>query len=269
MKDAAELGRYLRDPINGWLLRSTVGIHTLDWLGIPYVVGSAVCLECRSGHALLTADHVLKGNWRRGLFLRPGKKDEPLISLNGCRFASLQEHGRDLDLAVMLLTPDITARMHSRTYWLGAENILDSDESLEGRQLVVFGFPVERFFWNPTRREVEVRSLMYSTSLYDNQRGAWEEDTTFNQKYALDLDFAPENSVGISGAKHKHPTPKGLSGGGIWLLSSPGEGDPPVMLVAIQHRWHRRLHALRGTRIVGLTEEIEPVQRVGTSAPPG
>jgi hypothetical protein len=102
---------------------------------------------------------------------------------------------------------------------------------------------------------------MYTTSLYDNRRGAREDDATFNQKYAIDLDFAPKNSVGISGAKHKHPTPKGLSGGGIWLLPSASEGDPPLMLVAIQHRWHRRLHALRGTRMVGLTEEIEPVRR--------
>ena len=259
MKDVEALGGYLRDHVKGWLLRSTVGIYTVDWFGAPSIVGSAVCLECTSGPALITADHVLQGNWKRGMFLR--RSDDSLISLNRCRFASLQEHGLDLDLAVMLLTPEIAAGMHPPTYWLGAENILDEDESLEDRQLVVCGFPVERFSWNPARRGGRVRSLMYTTGLYDNRRGAWEDDATFNQKYAIDLDFAPEGSVGITGAKHKHPTPKGLSGGGIWLLPPPGEGDFELKLVAIQHRWHRRLHALRGTRIVGLTEEIEPVRR--------
>jgi hypothetical protein len=102
---------------------------------------------------------------------------------------------------------------------------------------------------------------MYTTSLYDNRRGAREDDATFNQKYAIDLDFAPKNSVGISGAKHKHPTPKGLSGGGIWLLPSGAKVIRPSCSSRFSITGIARLHALRGTRMVGLTEEIEPVRR--------
>lgn len=253
-----ELASYLDTHVRPWLLRSTVGLYTRDWFGFPRVLGTAVCMESRSGFALITAAHVLKADLKRGLFLLPGSPGGSLISLHGCQSASLHEDGRELDVAVILLMPHIAERMHARTFWLTRENILDSSENLHGERLAIFGYPVERFAWNPARHELGTRSLLYLTSLYDGERGTWGEDDGFNSKYAFDLDFAPQNSIGLTGVTSKHPKPKGLSGGGIWVLLEPREDGPPVMLVGIQHRWHRVLHALRGTRITGFTEEIEP-----------
>jgi hypothetical protein len=256
--DPTEVAKSLAANVTPWLLRSTVGLYTQDWLGFPRVVGSAVCMESKSGPALITAGHVLTTKLKRGLYLLPGSSQGSLISLHGCRSASLHEDGRQLDLAVILLKPEIVERMHTKTYWLTHEDILDSEESLESERLVIFGYPVERFAWNPARHELQTRSLLYLTALYDGERGSWEEDDSFTSKYAFDLDFAPGNSVGADGNRSEHPTPQGLSGGGIWAFVGPRERRPPIALAGIQHRWHRELHALRGTRIVGLTEEIEP-----------
>ena len=258
---AIELGNYLTTHIKRWLLRTTVGLYTRDWLGVPRVIGSAVCLECASGFSLLTAAHVLASTPKRGLYLRPGQKDDALISLNHCRAAAMHEEGRELDLAMILLNSDITDRMHSETYWLSAKDILDDEESLEDQLLLVFGYPVERFALNPIRHELVSRALLYVTTLYEGERGPWDEDETYTAQYAVDLDFSPQSPVGTVGQKVKQPTPKGLSGGGIWILAESRESPVPIVLVGIQHRWHKILQSLRGTRIVGLTGEITPVQR--------
>lgn len=201
----SELGDCLNGPVRRFLLRCTVGLYTCDWLGVPRIVGSAVCLECKSGYSLITAAHVLGTDLKKGLYLRPGEKHDALISLHQCRIATLHKQDRHVDLAVILLSSEIAGRFHPNTYWLDGEDILDDE--------------------------------------------------------AVDLDFWPGNSVGIKGRKVSQPTPKGLSGGGIWILTERPTKQSPVMLVGIQHRWHKTLHSLRGTRIVGLTEEIEPAHR--------
>ncbi len=256
-----KIDNYILPYIQRWLLRATVGLYTVDWLGIPKVIGSAVCVECRAGFSLFTAAHVLSSDLRRGLYLRPGNGNDSLISLYKCNSVSLYKDGRDLDLAVIILNPTIARRMHSETYWLNRSNILDDEESLDDENLIVFGYPREKFALNPASRYSNFWSLLYVTTLYQGERGAWDADEGFYDEYAVDLDFSPGKPRGIHDEKLEQPTPKGLSGGGIWILTDNHENDRklPVMLVGIEHRWHKTLHSLRGTRIVGLTDEIEPV----------
>ena len=170
------------------------------------------------------------------------------------------ELGDDLNGPVMRFLLRCTVGLYTRD-WLDEQDILHDEESLEDQVLMVFGFPKEKAALNPTRHEVAVRSLLYVTGLYNGERGAWDRDDTFHDEYAVDLDFWPGHAVGIQGRRVRQPTPKGISGGGIWILTQGPAKRPPVMLVGIQHRWHKTLHCLRGTRIVGLTEEIEPVPR--------
>jgi hypothetical protein len=240
--------------------RTTVVLYVkMKWVGVPRSIGSGVPISVGPYRFIVTAAHVLDLPLaqRKNIFLSPGVLGGTLISLHDCavRGSARSEEGDRLndhiDLCAIRLTDEAVRLIGPEINFVSPDQFCYDDLSPLGTYLLAHGFPRGSFRVNLCRRTVRSRSFPYGTIPYRGERGEWSAE---DPDVYVDLDFHPERAVDDYGKRVRTPSPRGMSGCGIWRLF---DGRSPsaqwsindVRLAAIEHRWNRDLHILRGTKI--------------------
>jgi hypothetical protein len=239
--------------------RSTIVLYGKSWLGTPRILGSGVPLIVGGLNFIVTAAHTLDASLqaKRGVYLSPGVQGGRLVSLADCAVhgSAMPSSGNRIDdlidLRVIRLTDEAVDALGEGIQFIGLDRI-DADDGHRGTCYFLHGFPRGSVRINWCRRSFRSTSFPYGTIAYGGERGVWEP---MHPDIFIDLDFHPEKNVDDFGRKVRPPKPEGVSGCGIWRLF---DGRTPTAawsvddsrLVAIEHRWERSRHILRGTRIV-------------------
>lgn len=250
--------RKMQDEAAPYIKRRTVVLYGANERDEPYILGTGVPLDICGNRLIVTAAHVLDEVIRGGhaVYMSAGGEGTTLFPIvpQRVRRSAMPASGdrRDdvFDLAVIDLSSDTVVRIGGGLTFVTLADCDPLDPKNRGSYYFLQGFPSERLKVNRCRNTVTCQSLPYGTITYDGIRGLWPSVDDVH----IDLDFHPRKAADERGRRVRLPRPHGISGCGIWRLSSPGVRRSEwttanIKLVAIEHRYHSDLHLLRGTRI--------------------
>jgi hypothetical protein len=256
--DARDFIRSMHKLAAPFIAERTAVLYGATSKGRPYILGSGVPLLIADHHFILTAAHVLDSviRDRAAVYLsgsRRGGRLLPVDPLHCTRSALPTTANREddpFDTCVIELPSEMVAHVADAIAFCTLDDSDPFDEAQMGSYYFLHGYPSVRMRLDVRKSTVRCESLPYGTILYDGSRGAWPQ---FEDVH-LDLDFNPRTNVDDAGRRAILPRPQGISGAGIWRLSSAGVERSSwslanVKLVAIEHRYHESLNVLRGTRI--------------------
>lgn len=251
--------RHMHGVAAPYIGRRTVAIYGVSCIRLPYILGSGVPFQIGPCRFVLTAAHVLDRALalKRGIYLSPGTQGGRLVALDGCAVhkSQMPPSGSRLDdtydVCAIRLTEQVVQQLGPDMEFVRLTEMDWNDEALPGSYYMMHGFPLSNMRVNLCRRTVRCESLPYGTITYVGDRGNWP---AAEPAVYIDLDFDRTKSVDDHGRRVKTPSPRGVSGCGIWRLSRAGVqkstwDESHIRLVAIEHRWNRRLSVLRGTRV--------------------
>jgi len=188
-------------------------------------------------HFILTAAHHLRAIVRCNipLFIPQADPSAPALPLMGADIHTTEEDsGRDV--AAIRLPDDIVSELHSTKGFLRHSRIDQADDG-EGLY-VVFGYP-EAWTGSASPPQIISHPLIYVSRPYRGQR---YPETFYHPDVHIVLEFDQDAIDALEGARVRLPSPKGISGCGIWRVAdwradSIRRWSPTdIRLVALQHR---------------------------------
>ncbi len=220
--------------------------------------GTGVFLRIGDSHFILTAAHVLDASVYRKipLSLGPERNGGQGILLNGVKIwqsdfpekADVNDPDARLadpfDIAFIALTAEQAQSLFNLRIPITLQE-LDLAEKPKAGCFLFLGYPGDYAQSSKTVQMASVEFLRYLTEL----------DTTndTNNKINVLFRYVP-GSVYSDGTESHLPDPHGMSGCGVWRLSTPMPLEQwsldDVKLVATEHEWNRKAHFIRTTPIV-------------------
>jgi hypothetical protein len=216
--------------------------------GEPEHIGTALLLQLREGHFLLTAAHVIDWNDKTTLYLGEAGFEK----LEGEAFISLAPKGdRNLDradFALMPLDEEFVARLSAAKFVRESE-ISASVAETTGRTYVCLGYPNSKNKFNRHKGSVRPALGIYSSL---GRPSSELPEVAIESAHVL-VDFNSKYSRDDSGARIRSTALPGFSGGAIIdlgriskdTLNSPF--DPKLAALLIEG--HRDQKVILGTRI--------------------
>jgi len=186
----------------------------VDVNGVPDLIASCFFLEL-SGHVfMVTASHVLRRRYGSGLMTRGRGR---LAVLRGAAAVTGPAHSDHLDIAILKLDPQFADEQDFNpvptSMFAGLANIRNAQAR------AVCGYPISK---NKRGRAVDRRKALFTARIFTFFGNLLDGERYRRfRKSPLDhvgLDYRPP---GIDDDGHlltKLPSPRGLSGGGSWLV---------------------------------------------------
>jgi hypothetical protein len=237
--------------------RSTVSIYGYHQNAIRQN-GSGVLLQIGDEHFLLSAAHVIDFTSIHDIpyLLSPAKGTEP-VALNKFRVGTSpippnrdpkDPNMRDddlLDVGFIELNQSIVERLLPVRRFATLREV-DVDGGLKRGCYLILGYPHKLSVTDPLKQKIYSEPLRYITELCDDPADKFDPTREVQLKY-------PEKGLNAGMAEVIVPSPKGMSGCGIWRLAemkpSVKWSKDDVKLVAIDHMWHGERRFIRGTRV--------------------
>jgi hypothetical protein len=242
-------------------------------------LGSGVFLEIGQICFVLTAAHVIDNALAAlgqgyPVLLTAGLPGAGLVRLTGVRGSyspmptSKDRQDDPFDFGYIELPASVVSELRQHRHFL---HLLEVDAAYDDNPSdihMVHGYPSMALATDDARKVLEYSCLMYSSRLYQNERG-----TVRNHDPNVDLllSFTPDRSTDHLGNPARMYHPDGISGCGVWrLIDAKTDVDcwePAMMkLVGIQHTWDKTHEVLRACRIRHLItaihsryEELRPI----------
>ena len=217
-------------------------------------LGSAVLLNFRSAHYLITAGHCLK---QSNEFIKIGVLNENghLTMIRGA-VAIYEGEDNRIDLGFIKLS-DASVDVLSKTHKFLHENQLRLTSNLEDvTDYLILGYPNTKTIINHRAKKIGIEPFVYiakskSQNFYEKHR--------YNKSSSILLNFNRRRSSFVTvHEKHMSPDPRGVSGGGLWYVSTydiPELKDVSFHLCGIMIEHDAQNNFMVATRV----EEFVPV----------
>lgn len=210
--------------------------------------GSATCVELRGMRCLVTAAHVVRNQLPEniGIVFSPSPRPNNAF-VQSVKYVGGGED-EPLDIAVLVLSDAGADEIAKYKTFVGEERLLPNISSESDRLFVVYGTPEILSPMNEEQKQLQAVPLCYATISMSSMPVGLDPLNDI----ALEYPKATNISVTEVGAVEA-PSPPGMSGGGIWLVAEPVEGQfwnpQESKLVGVQHGWYKKAEWVRGTQI--------------------
>ena len=230
--------------------------------GYPGTLGSCVLVRLDSTCYAFTAAHVLRDAGSAPLWFPPRGKGEKFLRLPQSTGLTLLADCSGLDVGVLILPASTLSAFEHRVFLSGSE--IDEGDQPDETGLASFyyvlGYSGSRtqVKVSPKTRQINQKSFQVSTSIVSAAEYSREN---LSQSEHILLDFDHKEIV----IKRKLVTPprlQGVSGGGVFHLSTSTQRGP---LVAIATENRRSSRLIVGTRI---RHFINAARELSATAPP-
>jgi hypothetical protein len=235
---------------------ATTPVYVRHQRGFPEVVGTGVVAKFAGRAFVMSAAHTLDFMERQRTYVA----GERIVPVTGQFFrTSRPDYGRDsdrIDLGLIELAPDEASRLGSQFITpstLLLREIADRRPILRSKYLLL-GYPRSR---QPTRLVGDEHHAPTMNSITHEV-----EDLTLYARLGVTFDthivvhFDRRDFIDRAGSVVS-PHPRGVSGGGIWLLQNFMTDGPVVArLVAIATEFHEKCNAIIGSRVASLLTVI-------------
>jgi len=219
----------------------------------PVNSGSATCIELRGVRYLLTAAHVVQDRQGRQVdpgaigvvFRRGGSTNNAFVQ----RILAVGRGRQDpLDIALLELSAEGANEIATSKDFLPETRILEGVSADKSRLFAVYGAPGSLSPLSLTDQTFTAGPMCYATISYDPFPSHLDQ----SRDIALEYNSTSNISTSQEGTIEA-PDPRGLSGGGIWLVTEPLEGvfwDPSESkLIGVEHTWLRSAGLVWGTQV--------------------
>ncbi|MEF9388457.1 hypothetical protein V4890_22980 [Ralstonia solanacearum species complex bacterium KE056] len=242
----------------------TLLIWDLD-VDTPVSSGSATCIELRGVRYLLTAAHVVHD--RQGRQLDPRAIGVVFRREAGTKNAFVQRilavgGGREdpLDIALLELSAEGANEIATSKDFLPETRILNGVSADGSRLFAVYGAPRSLSSLSLSDETFTAGPMCYTTISCDPFPSHLDQ----SRDIALEYNKTSNISTSQEGTIEAQD-PKGLSGGGIWLVTKPQDGafwDPSESkLIGVQHTWLSSAGLVWGTQVqfaISLLDDASP-----------
>jgi hypothetical protein len=192
-------------------------IYYFDKKGKASPVSSAVALKCRDKHFLVTAAHTLKEFEEHPLGIIPGNR---WVELSGEHVLSDPGtiEGDKMDVAIFSLNKHLVEKIGSSLSFYDLTHFNPDHIDYTDQTYMVVGYPLTKIKINPRTRNRHLAPLLFisdvslNRQLFENQGFTQLTHQLFNYRKR-------RISEHLNGTPVQGPSPKGLSGCGIWKFS--------------------------------------------------
>jgi hypothetical protein len=224
----------------------------------PYLVGTGVVLNINSEIFIASAAHVFDENVTTSIYTFLEGKDQ--IIEGQIQATSKPGNDRDkdkIDIAIYKVDDSLIPKFIS-TYCPVTIGEIDVNDIPNSKKYYAFiGHPTNKT--KPKFRTTKMKSEMFS------YMGTIATEKAYQQlklsKYShIVIDFDPKKCIAEDGTICTFPKPRGMSGGGVWLmedLNSHSSQSYVNKLVGIGIEDHKNPKVMVGTRIGAVVEVIK------------
>ncbi|MGA3845354.1 hypothetical protein ACI2U9_17560 [Ralstonia nicotianae] len=272
MTDASDEQKLTRfrltiDAVQQSLARHSVTLLIWDLdVDTPVNAGSATCIELRGVRYLLTAAHVVQD--RQGRQLDPSaigvvfRRDASTNSAFVQRVLAVGGGREDpLDIALLELSAEGANEIATSKDFLPETRILSGVSADESRLFAVYGAPRGLSSLSLSDETFTAGPMCYATISCD------PFPSHLDQSRDIALEYNKTSNISTSReGTIEAPDPKGLSGGGIWLVTEHQDGafwDPSESkLIGVHHTWLSSAGLIWGTQVqfaISLLDNASPI----------
>jgi hypothetical protein len=205
------------DELAHKFLKSVRAIYGSTERGTPIHLRSCVAMEIDGERYLVSAAHVIDNNDYTSLYVS-GEKDLILIE-SQVHITTPPEGDREadkLDFAILPLSKNLQDNL-GEIFYLKEEDLLFGDLKRNDKCCLALGYPNSKNKINPKRgNNLKETAFVYTSNL------KFEKElfvaTGTDEKHHYLLDYCPKHSKDEHGNTVNSVQPKGVSGGGLFLI---------------------------------------------------
>ncbi|WP_175804961.1 hypothetical protein [Burkholderia ambifaria] len=261
------------DAVQHSLARHSVTLLIWDLdVDTPVNAGSATCIELRGARYLLTAAHVVQNSQGElvdpravgVVFRREGSRNNAFVQ----RILAVGGGREDpLDIALLELSAEGANEIATSKDFLPETRILNGVSADSARLFAVYGAPKSLSPISWSDETFVAGPMCYATISCD------PFPSHLDQSHDIALEYNKTSNISTTQeGTIEAPDPKGLSGGGIWLITEPQDGvfwnPSESKLIGVQHTWLGRDGIVWGTQVqfgTSLLDEANPISNPETT----
>ncbi len=255
------------DAVQQSLARHSVTLLIWDLdVDTPVNAGSATCIELRGVRYLLTAAHVVQDGQGRQVdpravgvvFRREAGPNNAFVH----QILAVGGRPEDrLDIALLELSAEGADEIATSKDFLPETRILNGVSADGARLFAVYGTPGSLSSLSLSDETFAAGPMCYTTISCD------PFPSHLDQSHDIALEYNKTSNIStLQEGTIEAPNPKGLSGGGIWLITEPQDGvfwDPSESkLIGVQHTWLGSEGIVWGTQVqfgTSLLDDSSPI----------
>ena len=203
--------------------------------GRAVLLGTGVLLQLSNTLIVVTASHVMNAFDGRDIHTLGHEYLQPLAGER--RLFEHRPGSVDVDLALIILQPDISAHLSSRFHFVYPHDVADLQLTDSDAIYVVTGYPASKN--KPTPRS---RHTLTTNAAYYMSRSVHAVENSphvgKHERVHFAVSAPPRHATSLVGGSSTMPSPFGISGGGVWSIrleptQDPTRGRPITSLVGI------------------------------------